>query len=205
MSFYLFVYLKHFELSCAIQINLPRLAFRELTSSMCWSAWPDTAWRRCRTPSYPDILPVDTKRCLRSLTDLMQKHHLHFLGELTLTTFTSVLQVVTPVVWNKPDVENSVPLWIIILAILAGLLLLALLIYVLYKVSALKFRSFFCDVILSVLIFNSRFVFCSSASSNDLYLTAPPWRKHNSSHRLPLRPRRPPALPEPQYLAIWLQ
>ena len=45
-------------------------------------------------------------------------------------------QVVTPVVWNKPDIENSVPLWIIILAILAGLLLLALLIYVLYKVSA---------------------------------------------------------------------
>uniref|UniRef100_A0A671VI66 Integrin, alpha 5 (fibronectin receptor, alpha polypeptide) n=1 Tax=Sparus aurata TaxID=8175 RepID=A0A671VI66_SPAAU len=42
-------------------------------------------------------------------------------------------QVVTPVVWNKPDIENSVPLWIIILAILAGLLLLALLIYVLYK------------------------------------------------------------------------
>lgn len=47
-------------------------------------------------------------------------------------------QVVTPVVWNKPDVENSVPLWIIILAILAGLLLLALLIYVLYKVSELR-------------------------------------------------------------------
>lgn len=44
--------------------------------------------------------------------------------------------MVTPVVWNKPDLENSVPLWIIILAILAGLLLLALLIYVLYKVSA---------------------------------------------------------------------
>uniref|UniRef100_A0A3Q3X3U8 Uncharacterized protein n=1 Tax=Mola mola TaxID=94237 RepID=A0A3Q3X3U8_MOLML len=47
-------------------------------------------------------------------------------------------KVVTPVVWNKPDVENSVPLWIIILAILAGLLLLALLIYVLYKVSELR-------------------------------------------------------------------
>ncbi|KAJ4919224.1 hypothetical protein JOQ06_022608, partial [Pogonophryne albipinna] len=42
-------------------------------------------------------------------------------------------KVVTPLVWNKPDIENSVPLWIIILAILAGLLLLALLIYVLYK------------------------------------------------------------------------
>uniref|UniRef100_A0AAQ4Q1D6 Integrin, alpha 5 (fibronectin receptor, alpha polypeptide) n=1 Tax=Gasterosteus aculeatus aculeatus TaxID=481459 RepID=A0AAQ4Q1D6_GASAC len=47
-------------------------------------------------------------------------------------------QVVTPVVWNKPDLENSVPLWIIILAILAGLLLLALLIYVLYKLGFFK-------------------------------------------------------------------
>lgn len=44
-------------------------------------------------------------------------------------------QVVTPVVWNKPDSQYSVPMWIIILAILAGLLLLALVIYVLYKVS----------------------------------------------------------------------
>lgn len=41
----------------------------------------------------------------------------------------------TPVVWNKPDSPYDVPLWIIILAVLAGLLLLALLIYVLYKVS----------------------------------------------------------------------
>ncbi|XP_008317304.1 integrin alpha-5 isoform X1 [Cynoglossus semilaevis] len=47
-------------------------------------------------------------------------------------------KVVTPVVWNKPDIENSVPLWIIILAILAGLLLLALLIYVLYKIGFFK-------------------------------------------------------------------
>lgn len=43
-------------------------------------------------------------------------------------------QMITPVVWNKPDSTYDVPLWIIILAILAGLLLLALLIYVLYKV-----------------------------------------------------------------------
>ncbi|KAG8002447.1 Integrin alpha-5 [Nibea albiflora] len=47
-------------------------------------------------------------------------------------------KVVTPVMWNKPDIENSVPLWIIILAILAGLLLLALLIYVLYKFGFFK-------------------------------------------------------------------
>uniref|UniRef100_A0A665W175 Integrin, alpha 5 (fibronectin receptor, alpha polypeptide) n=1 Tax=Echeneis naucrates TaxID=173247 RepID=A0A665W175_ECHNA len=50
-------------------------------------------------------------------------------------TFT---EVVTPVVWNKPDIENTVPLWIIILAILAGTLLLALLIYVLYKFDFFK-------------------------------------------------------------------
>uniref|UniRef100_A0A4W5N3N8 Integrin, alpha 5 (fibronectin receptor, alpha polypeptide) n=1 Tax=Hucho hucho TaxID=62062 RepID=A0A4W5N3N8_9TELE len=47
-------------------------------------------------------------------------------------------QVVTPVVWNKPDSQYSVPTWIIILAILAGLLLLALVIYVLYKLGFFK-------------------------------------------------------------------
>ncbi|XP_036802915.1 integrin alpha-5 [Oncorhynchus mykiss] len=47
-------------------------------------------------------------------------------------------KVVTPVVWNKPDSQYSVPMWIIILAILAGLLLLALVIYVLYKLGFFK-------------------------------------------------------------------
>nr|XP_061820810.1 integrin alpha-5-like [Nerophis lumbriciformis] len=47
-------------------------------------------------------------------------------------------KVVSGVVWNKPEVETSVPLWIIILAILAGLLLLALLIYILYKLGFFK-------------------------------------------------------------------
>uniref|UniRef100_A0A3P8XH02 Integrin alpha-2 domain-containing protein n=1 Tax=Esox lucius TaxID=8010 RepID=A0A3P8XH02_ESOLU len=47
-------------------------------------------------------------------------------------------KVVTTVVWNKPDGQYYVPLWIIILAILAGLLLLALLIYVLYKLGFFK-------------------------------------------------------------------
>uniref|UniRef100_A0A8C2GHE8 Integrin, alpha 5 (fibronectin receptor, alpha polypeptide) n=1 Tax=Cyprinus carpio TaxID=7962 RepID=A0A8C2GHE8_CYPCA len=49
-----------------------------------------------------------------------------------------LLLMVTPVVWNKPDSSYAVPLWIIILAILAGLLLLALLIYVLYKLGFFK-------------------------------------------------------------------
>lgn len=45
-----------------------------------------------------------------------------------------LVQVVTAVMWNKPDSQFSVPVWIIILAVLVGLLLLALLIYLLYKV-----------------------------------------------------------------------
>lgn len=48
----------------------------------------------------------------------------------------SVVQVVTAVMWNKPDSLFFVPVWIIILAVLAGLLLLSLLIYLLYKVSS---------------------------------------------------------------------
>ncbi|XP_056128990.1 integrin alpha-5-like isoform X2 [Lampris incognitus] len=47
-------------------------------------------------------------------------------------------KVITPVLWNKPDSQNSVPVWIIILAVLAGLLLLALLIYLLYKMDFFK-------------------------------------------------------------------
>ncbi len=48
-----------------------------------------------------------------------------------------VVQVVTAVIWSKPDSLFSVPVWIIILAVLAGLLLLSLLIYLLYKVTTL--------------------------------------------------------------------
>ncbi|XP_040015653.1 integrin alpha-5-like [Xiphias gladius] len=47
-------------------------------------------------------------------------------------------KVVTAVMWNKPDSLFSVPVWIIILAVLAGLLLLSLLIYLLYKMGFFK-------------------------------------------------------------------
>ncbi|KAI3370475.1 hypothetical protein L3Q82_025239, partial [Scortum barcoo] len=47
-------------------------------------------------------------------------------------------KVVTTVIWNKPDSLFSVPVWIIILAVLAGLLLLSLLIYLLYKMGFFK-------------------------------------------------------------------
>lgn len=124
-------------------------------------------------------------------------------------------QVVTPVVWNKPDIENTVPLWIIILAILAGLLLLALLIYVLYKVSGKETRKntfltncahfYSLNSLSKKKIKMSPFslVFHSLTSSSDLYPTARPWRKHSWNHRLPLRPER--AAESPQTLAIWLQ
>ncbi|XP_059397023.1 integrin alpha-5-like [Carassius carassius] len=57
---------------------------------------------------------------------------------LPKVTSSGAKKMVTPVVWNKPDSTYAVPLWIIILAILAGLLLLALLIYVLYKLGFFK-------------------------------------------------------------------
>uniref|UniRef100_A0AAX7T1Z8 Integrin alpha-2 domain-containing protein n=1 Tax=Astatotilapia calliptera TaxID=8154 RepID=A0AAX7T1Z8_ASTCA len=47
-------------------------------------------------------------------------------------------KVATAVMWNKPNSQYSVPVWIIILAVLAGLLLLALLIYLLYKMGFFK-------------------------------------------------------------------
>lgn len=109
-------------------------SIREHTSSMYWSVWPDTALRRCLILSHPSIIPVDMKRCVSALVFLNFTHCL-CCGSHTPSPLPWMCpQVVTPLVWNKPDPENSVPLWIIILAILAGLLLLALLIYVLYKV-----------------------------------------------------------------------
>lgn len=194
-------------------------SFRELTSNMCWSAWPDTACRRCRTPSNPNILPVDTERCLRSLTDLIQKDHLHFLGELTLTTCSfrpsggdtsGVEQARHRKLGSSVDHHLGHPGWFTA----SGSTHLRPIQGQWIKVYKLLFwrdtenLNLTESRLVSVLIFNSRFsnyVFCSSASSNDLYLTAPPWRKHNSSHRLPLRPRRAPELPEPQSSAVWLQ
>ncbi|XP_061584148.1 integrin alpha-5-like [Cololabis saira] len=47
-------------------------------------------------------------------------------------------KVVASVMWGTPDSQVLVPVWIIILAVLTGLLLLALLIYLLYKMGFFK-------------------------------------------------------------------
>lgn len=103
----------------------------------------------------PKHSPSGHKKVLKNL---FSSHSVFFFLLQTVRSFRRVVlilkkncscpQVLTQVVWNKPDIENSVPLWIIILAILAGLLLLALLIYVLYKVSELRLLVFLHNVIL---------------------------------------------------------
>ncbi|KAF7648225.1 hypothetical protein LDENG_00160240 [Lucifuga dentata] len=47
-------------------------------------------------------------------------------------------QVVTAVTWNRPDSPFLVPVWVIMLAVAVGLLLLALLIYLLHKMGFFK-------------------------------------------------------------------
>ncbi|XP_038153487.1 integrin alpha-5-like [Cyprinodon tularosa] len=47
-------------------------------------------------------------------------------------------KVVASVIWSRPDNQFSIPVWIIILAVLVGLMLLAVLIYLLYKMGFFK-------------------------------------------------------------------
>uniref|UniRef100_A0A7N8XMG3 Integrin alpha-5-like n=1 Tax=Mastacembelus armatus TaxID=205130 RepID=A0A7N8XMG3_9TELE len=69
---------------------------------------------------------------LRSVAHIPKNLH------MLIRTWFPVVQVVASVIWNKPDSLLTVPVWIIILAILAGLLLLSLLIYLLYKMGFFK-------------------------------------------------------------------
>lgn len=48
------------------------------------------------------------------------------------------LQIKTSVIWATPNVSFSIPLWVIILAILLGLLVLAILTVVMWKVRGSK-------------------------------------------------------------------
>uniref|UniRef100_A0A8C7NYW5 Integrin alpha-2 domain-containing protein n=1 Tax=Oncorhynchus mykiss TaxID=8022 RepID=A0A8C7NYW5_ONCMY len=72
------------------------------------------------------------------LTHIHTKGPAYIILPQALIPDTVYIHVLTPVMWNKPDSQYMVPLWIIILAILAGLLLLTLVIYVLYKLGFFK-------------------------------------------------------------------
>uniref|UniRef100_A0A671S2R6 Integrin alpha-5-like n=1 Tax=Sinocyclocheilus anshuiensis TaxID=1608454 RepID=A0A671S2R6_9TELE len=103
--------------------------------------------RSCRLTSCSSV-DCWTLKCNVGLLERGTSAILHVRSRIWAETFMEVSRkpwcqqskavMVTPVVWNKPDSTYAVPLWIIILAILAGLLLLALLIYVLYKLGFFK-------------------------------------------------------------------
>uniref|UniRef100_A0A674EJ43 Integrin subunit alpha 5 n=2 Tax=Salmo trutta TaxID=8032 RepID=A0A674EJ43_SALTR len=82
---------------------------------------------------------VHMHRCMQAGTHMhTQSYWMHTLAHNLHPQTLIPDTVLTPVMWNKPESQYIVPLWIIILAILAGLLLLALLIYVLYKMGFFK-------------------------------------------------------------------
>lgn len=65
------------------------------------------------------------------LSDLLYLFHCCSLNVLLL------LQIRTSVIWSTPNVSFEIPLWVIILAILLGLLVLALLTLALWKVCSI--------------------------------------------------------------------
>ncbi|KAF3861057.1 hypothetical protein F7725_001312 [Dissostichus mawsoni] len=86
------------------------------------------------------ILKVRSRVWAETFTERAYKHYvLECLAQYSVEKMPyAIAPKHAPSGHKKPDIENSVPLWIIILAILAGLLLLALLIYVLYKFGFFK-------------------------------------------------------------------
>ncbi|KAM3872562.1 integrin alpha-5 [Diretmus argenteus] len=111
----------------------------------CWTVHCNVGLLKKGTTA---ILKVRSRIWAETFNERPYKHVLECLGRYSVMKMPYAIlpkhapsghkKVVTPVVWNNPDIDNSVPLWIIILAILAGLLLLALLIYVLYKLGFFK-------------------------------------------------------------------
>lgn len=109
------------------------------TSLTFWSVLFTSLWIRCLIPSLPNSSHPDPERWT---------HQNLLIGLFLYRVFQSeppeaewcdcCVQVVAAVTWKRMDSLFFVPVWIIILAVLAGLLLLALLIYLLYKVNRLK-------------------------------------------------------------------
>ncbi|XP_063742939.1 LOW QUALITY PROTEIN: integrin alpha-5 [Eleginops maclovinus] len=136
----------HVERRDANRNQLAHLTNLSCSNTECWALQCTVGLLEKGTTA---ILKVRSRVWAETFTERAYKHYvLECLAQYSVEKMPYAIapkaspsghkKVVTPLVWNKPDIENSVPLWIIILAILAGLLLLALLIYVLYKFGFFK-------------------------------------------------------------------
>ncbi|XP_041946476.1 integrin alpha-5-like [Alosa sapidissima] len=131
--------------------ELPRDQLSQLSNLSCWTV---QCWRlQCSVGVLPRgksvILKVRSRVSAETFIERAYKQYLlECMVEYRVEKMPySILpkeypngstKVVTPIVWANPENPYAVPLWIIILAILAGLLLLALVIYILYKLGFFK-------------------------------------------------------------------
>ncbi|KAK0139384.1 Integrin alpha-5 [Merluccius polli] len=129
--------LKQFERVCHQLVTLGLHYSRKLSSEETLAMREQLSVTTDTVVKIFSRLLVNGKLCYSQLFTRVVKRN-SFTFNCLIFSKAAYGQVVTPVVWNKPDGKYSVPLWIIILAILAGLLLLALLIYVLYKLGFFK-------------------------------------------------------------------
>lgn len=107
------------------------------TSFTFWSVLFTSLWKRCLTPSLPNSSHPDPERWTHQNL-LIGLFRVFQSGPPEAEWCYCCVQVGAAVTWKRMDSFFFVPVWIIILAVLAGLLLLALLIYLLYKVNRLK-------------------------------------------------------------------
>lgn len=110
------------------------LVVRGPTDSLFWSALFISPWTGCPIPFFQNSNNLDLKRSVLLPASFVYRFEIKFRCVDLAERWLSVAQVVTAVLWNKSDSLFYVPVWIIILSVLAGLLLLALLIFLLYKV-----------------------------------------------------------------------
>uniref|UniRef100_A0ACB8END2 Uncharacterized protein n=1 Tax=Sphaerodactylus townsendi TaxID=933632 RepID=A0ACB8END2_9SAUR len=99
------------------------------TLHLCSRVWAKNFHHR---DSYPEVIKCEAAYHVQRVPYKIQPLELP----------SASVTVSTLLYWAKAETSQGVPLWIIILAILIGLLLLALLIYVLYKLGFFAFSSF---------------------------------------------------------------